>query len=35
MDCPDDRAVCPAECGDVVAIEHLGGLHHHYERAAA
>jgi len=35
MDCPDGRAVHPAERGRVVEIEHLGGLHHHYERAAA
>ncbi len=35
MDCPDGRDIHPAERGSVVEIEHLGGLHHHYERAAA
>jgi len=35
MDCPDGRDVHTAEQGPVVEIEHLGGLHHHYERAAA
>jgi putative transposase len=35
MDCPDGRDVHPAECGGVVEIEHMGGLHHHYERAVA
>jgi putative transposase len=34
MDCPDGRDVHPAERGRVVEIEHLGGLHHHYERTA-
>ncbi len=35
MDCPYPRAVHPVGRGRVVEIEHLGGLHHHYERAAA
>ncbi len=35
MDCPDGRDVHPVERGGLVAIEHMGGLHHHYERAAA
>ncbi len=35
MDCPVTRAVHPADRGRVIGIEHLGGLHHHYERASA
>jgi len=35
MDCPDRRKVHPVERGSVVEIEHLGRLHHHYERVAA
>ncbi len=35
MDSPDPRKVQRIERGSVVEIEHLGGLHHHYERVAA
>ena len=35
MDCPMPRAVEPPECGEVIAIAEVGGLHHHYERWAA
>lgn len=35
IDCPDARAVHPAEPRGVVEIEHLGSLHHHHDRAAA
>jgi len=31
MDAPDRRAV--QATGSVRAVPHLGGLHHHYERA--
>ncbi len=31
---PDLRAVEPPEQGDVIAIPHVGGLHHRYARAA-
>jgi transposase InsO family protein len=34
-DAPEPRAVQPPEHGRVVAIPHVGGLHHHYERRAA
>jgi transposase InsO family protein len=35
MDAPDRRDVQTPECGAVVEIPEVGGLHHHYERAAA
>lgn len=35
MDCPQHRAVHSAGRGHVVEIAEVGGLHHHYERAAA
>jgi putative transposase len=35
MDCPYPREVHPVGQGRVVEIAHLGGLHHHYKRAAA
>jgi hypothetical protein len=35
MDCPHGRDVLPTGQGPVVEVGHLGGLHHHYERAAA
>jgi transposase InsO family protein len=35
MDCPVPRAVELPECGEVIAIPEVGGLHHHYERWAA
>jgi putative transposase len=35
MDCPYPREVHPVGQGRVVETSHLGGLHHHYERAAA
>jgi len=35
MDCPESREVHSRECGRVVETDHLGGLHHHYERIAA
>jgi transposase InsO family protein len=34
MDCPVPRAVELPEAGEVVAVPEVGGLHHHYERAA-
>jgi putative transposase len=34
-DAPGLRAIDPPEHGHVVAIPHVGGLHHHYERRAA
>jgi putative transposase len=34
-DTPERRTVQPPELGRVVAIPHLGGLHHRYERRAA
>ncbi|MBF0147959.1 MAG: transposase [Magnetococcales bacterium] len=34
-DCPESRTVQPMETGDVIAIPHLGGLHHQYVRKAA
>ena len=34
-DAPVPRAVQPAPCGTIVAVPHVGGLHHHYERRAA
>jgi len=33
MDAPEGRKV--QEVGPVIAIPHVGGLHHHYERRAA
>ena len=35
MDCPVPRPVEPPECGEVIAVPEVGGLHHHYERWAA
>lgn len=35
MDCPESRAVQPAEDGEIIEIPEVGGLHHHYERRAA
>jgi putative transposase len=35
MDCPESRAIEPPECGKVMAVSEVGGLHHHYERRAA
>jgi len=32
---PDGRAVHPPEAGKVIALPHLGGLHHQYVRFAA
>ena len=34
-DAPIPRAVTPPGDGDIVAIPHVGGLHHRYERRAA
>ena len=34
-DAPAPRAVEPPECGDVVAVPQVGGLHHRYVRRAA
>ena len=35
MDAPDRREIQPPDKGGVVAIPHVGGLHHHYQRQAA
>jgi transposase InsO family protein len=35
MDAPNHRPVRTQDCGDVVEIPEVGGLHHHYERRAA
>jgi transposase InsO family protein len=35
MDCPHPREVQTVECGSVVEIAEVGGLHHRYERRAA
>ncbi|MBM3318784.1 MAG: transposase [Candidatus Eisenbacteria bacterium] len=35
MDCPECREVHAIDRGLVVEVEEAGGLHHHYERAAA
>jgi len=32
---PERRSVQPPECGRVVAVPQVGGLHHRYERRAA
>jgi hypothetical protein len=34
-DAPLARPVLPPAVGNIVAIPHLGGLHHRYERRAA
>jgi transposase InsO family protein len=34
-DSPERRAIQPPEMGSVVAVPHVGGLHHRYERQAA
>ena len=34
-DCPDPRPVQSENRAKVIAIEEVGGLHHHYERLAA
>jgi len=34
-DAPDGRAVQSPDAGEVVALPHLGGLHHEYVRLAA
>ncbi|MBF0153634.1 MAG: transposase [Magnetococcales bacterium] len=34
-DCPDHRPVQPTDAGKIVAVPHLGGLHHQYLRKAA
>jgi putative transposase len=34
-DCPDARPVQPPNCGEVIAIPQVGGLHQRYERLAA
>ena len=34
-DAPHRRAVHPPEAGKVIALPHLGGLHHEYVRVAA
>jgi len=35
MDCPETRQVHHVDRGPVVELPEIGGLHHHYERAAA
>ena len=34
-DAPEPRAKQPPECGSVIEIAEVGGLHHRYERRAA
>ena len=34
-DAPVPRAEQAPACGAIVAVPHVGGLHHHYERRAA
>jgi hypothetical protein len=34
-DAPVSRPITASPPGSIVAIPHLGGLHHHYERRAA
>ena len=35
MDCPETRSVQSSNQGRLVEVAHVGGLHHHYERAVA
>lgn len=35
MDCPEPRAVHAADCGGVVEVPEVDGLHHQHERVAA
>jgi putative transposase len=35
MDCPKSRPIQPPDCGQVIAVPAVGGLHHPYERVAA
>jgi len=35
MDCPEPRPVHHPDCGQVIAVPEVGGLHYHYERMAA
>jgi len=34
-DCPDARPIQPPNCGEVIAIAQVGGLHQRYQRLAA
>jgi putative transposase len=34
-DCPEPREIEPPEMGEIVAVPHVGGLHHRYTRIAA
>jgi hypothetical protein len=34
-DAPISRPISPATAGAIIAIPHVGGLHHRYERVAA
>ncbi len=35
VDCPEHRDVHSMDRGRVVEVDHIGGLHHHYQRVAA